>query len=126
MFVTNLTILAIELKKLLGADCNADLISERTIAVHFDQDSDTRSGTIEANVDGNGVCNINMVVRYIIRLEEIQEAATKLHDGDAISVHFNGANVRRKYTMKIAKFDDLSIEQVEHAAEDIIGTMQGL
>lgn len=126
MFVTNLTVLAVELKKLLGADCNADLISERTIAVHFDQDSDTRCGTIEANVDGNGVCNINMVVRYAIQQEEIQEAATKLRDGDAISIYFNGVNVRRKYVMKIERFDDLSMEQIEHCAKDIIGTMKGL
>lgn len=126
MFVTNLTVLAVKLKKLFGADCNADLISERTIAVHFDQVSSARSGTIEAHVDGNGVCDVNMAVRYIIQQEEIQEAAAKLHDGDAISVHFNGAYVRRKYTMKINKFEALSIEQVEHVAEDIIGTMKGL
>lgn len=126
MFVTNLTILAVKLKKMFGADCNADLISERTIAVHFDQVSSARSGAIEATVDGNGVCNVSMTVRYTIQQDEIQEAAAKLHDGDAISVHFNGASVRRKYTMEIAKFEDLSIEQVEHAADDIVGTMQGL
>lgn len=126
MFVTNLTVLAVKLKKLFGTDCNADLISERTVAVHFDQVSSARSGTIDANVDDNGVCNVNMVVCYTIQQEEIQETAVKLRDGDSINVRFNGASVRRKYCMKINKFKDLSIEQVEHAAEDIVGTMQGL
>lgn len=126
MQVTNLTVLAVKLKKLLGVDCTANLLSERAIAVHFNEDSDVRSGTIEGDVDGNGVCNVNMTVRYAIQQSEIAAVAAKLRGEDTISVHVNSVNVRRKYVMKIDNFEDLSIEQVEHAAEDIFGTMKSL
>lgn len=126
MFVTNFTILAVELKKLLGTDCSVDLIHEKAVVARFDEKSNARSGCIDCTGADNGACVIKMTARYTIRQEQLAEIAAKLRDGDAINVHYNGISVYREYTMTLDRFNDLSVKQLEHAAKDIIGTMSGL
>lgn len=126
MFVTNITILAVELKKLLGTDCNVDLLHEKAMVVRFTKESGARSGCIDCTCADNGACVIKMVARYTIRQEQLAEIASKLRDGDAINVHYNGISVYREYTMTINMFNDLSIQQIEHTAKDIMGTVQSL
>lgn len=126
MFVTNFTILAVELKKLLGTDCSVDLIHEKAVVARFGVKSNARSGCIDCTGADNGACVIKMTARYTIRQEQLAEIASKLRDGDAINVHYNGISVYREYTMTINMFSDLSIQQIEHTAKDIMGTMQSL
>lgn len=124
MLITNLTILAVELRKLIGADCEADMGTESTITV-FHRGNTFNEFRIGVTVFDD-ICRVEISVGYNIRLEDVADAAAKLRDDDVIHVYRDHVHVHKKYSMALEQFDSFSVEQIEHAAKDIVGTLKGM
>lgn len=123
MFLTNAVILTVELKKLLKDRCHAEVHGDDYIVVHIGAGSDSHTGCIDIFTPHHSVCNIKIVVRYVIPQEQVAEITTKLKDGDAITIHDNGIRVSRERTIELDRFDRFSTEEIEHTAEDIVNTL---
>ena len=124
MLITNLTILAVELKKLIGSDCKAEMDTEYafTILKYGHTSGEFRIGAIITN----DVCQVEISAGYDIRLENVVECAAKLRADDVIHVYRDYGRVHKKYSITLERFSSFSVEQIEHAAKDIAGTMEGL
>lgn len=124
MLITNLTILAVELKKLIGGNCKAEMFTESTLIVTSYGDSSNES-KIKVDII-NDLCRVEIVVSYTTRLDNVVDAAAKLRGDDVIHVYCGHAQVHKTYVMTMEQFSSLSVEQIEHAAKDIVGTAQGM
>ena len=124
MLITNLTMLAVELRKLIGSDCEADMTTENTLTI---TECGNHAGEfrISATV-ADDICRVKISAGYNIRLENVVEAAAKLRADDVIHVYHDHAHVRKEYNIVIEQFTSFSAEQVEHAAKDIAGTLKSL
>ncbi len=124
MLITNLTILAVELRKLIGADCKADMTTENafTVSRYGNPSDEFRIGVIVTD----DVCRVEISAGYNIRLEDVACAATKLRDDDLIHVYHDHVRVHKVYGMALEQFSSFSTEQIEHAAKDIVGTLNGM
>lgn len=120
MLITNLTILAVELKKLIGGNCKAEMLSESTLTI-------TPYGDYRINVTyTDDVCRVAIVAHYAIPLEDVADAASKLRGDDVIHVYTDRVHVHKTCVIPLEQFSSLSAAQLEHAAKDIVGTMKGL
>ena len=128
MYITNVAILAIELKKLIGDGCTVDLVNEHFITVHIDRDSiaHSRSGRIEVHVPNDDNGTVNITVRYNIQKEQIPEIEAKLDTNDILTVCYNGASVYKERIMYIPRFNGRSPKSVENIAKSIVDTMRSL
>lgn len=124
MLITNLTMLAVELRKLIGTDCEADMTTENTLTI---TECGNRAGEfrISATVDDD-ICRVKISAGYNIRLENVVEAAAKLRADDVIHVYHDHVHVHKTCVIPLEQFSSLSAAQLEHAAKDIVGTMKGL
>lgn len=124
MLITNLTILAVELKKLIGDNCKAEMFTERTLIVTSYGDSSNES-KIKVDII-NDLCRVEIVVSYTTQLENVVDAAAKLRGDDVIHVYADRVHVHKTCVIPLEQFSSLSAAQLEHAAKDIVGTMKGL
>lgn len=124
MLITNLTILAVELRKLIGADCKADMGTENTLTVYRRGNTfnEFRIGVIITD----DICRVEISSGYNIRLEDVADAAAKLRDDDVIYVYKDHVHVHKTYSMTLEQFDSFSVEQIEHVSKDIVGTLKGM
>lgn len=124
MLITNLTILAVELRKLIGPDCKADMYTEHALTIlKYGNSSD--EFRIHVSV-ADDVCRIEITAGYNIRLENVAECAAKLRADDVIHVYHDHVRVHKVYRMVLEQFSSFSTEQIEHAAKDIVGTLKGM
>lgn len=124
MLISNLTILAVELRKLIGADCKADMATENalTIMQYGNSSNEFRIGVTVTD----DICRIEITAGYSIQLENVADAAAKLRDDDVIHVYRDHVRVHKTYGIVLEQFNSFSVEQIEHAAKDIAGTLKGL
>ena len=131
LYITNDIILAVELKKLMGDGCTVKLPGSdwtNVITIHITEDSDTqsRSGRVDIINPNNSEGKIKVSAHYGIQKEQILEIADKLDVADTITVCYTGVSVCREHTMKIAKFNDFSIADIESTAKEIVSILRSL
>ena len=131
LYITNDVILAVELKKLMGDGCTVKMPGcdwTGLIAIHITEDSDAQSrlGCIDIANPNNSEGQIKVSARYNIQKEQIPEIADKLDVADIITVCYTGVSVYREHTMKIAKFSDFSIAEIESTAKEIVSILKSL
>ena len=129
--ITNDIILAVELKKLMGDDCTVKLPGSDwtgiiTIHITEDDDAHSRTGRIDITNPSNSESNVKVSARYNIQKEQILEIADNLDVADIITVCYTGVSVYREHTMKIAKFNDFSIADIERTAKEIVSILRSL
>lgn len=131
LHITNDIILAVELKKLMGDGCTVKLPGSdwaNVITIHITEDGDahSRSGRIDIGGSDNSEGKIKVSAHYNIQKEQILEIADKLDVADIITVCYTGVSVYREHTMKIAKFNDFSIAEIESTAKEIVSILKSL
>lgn len=131
LYITNDIILAVELKKLMGDNYTVKMPGcdwTKLIAIHITEDSDAQSRLwcIDIANPNNSEGQIKVSARYNIQKEQIPEIADKLDVADIITVRYTGVNVYREHTMKIAKFNDFSIAEIESTAKEIVSILKSL
>lgn len=124
MLITNLTILAVELRKLIGTDCKADMATENTLTImqYGNPSNEFRIGVTVTD----DICRVEITAGYSIQLENVAECAAKLREDDVIHVYHDHVRVHKVYGMALEQFSSFSTEQIEHAAKDIVGTLKGM
>lgn len=131
LYITNDVILAVELKKLMGDNYTVKMPGcdwAKVITIHITEDSDahSRSGRIDIANPDYSEGKIKVSARYNIQKEQILEIADKLDVADTITVCYTGVSVYREHTMKIAKFNDFSIAEIENTAKEIVSILRSL
>lgn len=132
LYITNDIILAVELKKLMGDSCTVKLPGSdwtSIITIHIteeDDDAHSRTGRIDIANPKYSEGNVKVSALYNIQKEQILEIADKLDVYDRITVCYTGVSVYREHTMKIAKFNDFSIADIERTAKEIVSILKSL